>query len=65
MSDPRDSRQGWGVQVAEARERNEREPASVPALTRGRQESGMRPRPPARMPNGDPPSLMLWGTEEA
>ena len=64
MSDPRDNLKSQGARMAETRGRDEREPSPAPALMRGRPEFVTRPRQPARMPNGDPPSLMLWGTEE-
>jgi hypothetical protein len=65
MPEERENGIGQVVQMAEENVRDQREPASEKNVPRVRQERPRWQPQSARMPNGDPPSLILWGTDES
>lgn len=56
---------GQTVALLELPRRDMQKPPAVPAFGWGLQDLSTRPRLPLPlMPNGDPPTLVLWGAED-
>ena len=66
MQEHREHGNGQEIRTAETRAGDAKSPAPPPAAFMAAREGGAesRPRLSVAMPNGDPPSWVLWGVEE-